>query len=57
MGEAFVAPVVVGLVIVVLVSLVVLSHFSDPDARGGADPGEDSDLDDLWSPDSPDPDR
>ena len=57
MGEAFVAPVVVGLVIVVLVSLVVLSHFSDPGARGGSDPREDGDLDDLWSPDSRDPDR
>ena len=57
MGEAFVAPVVIGLVIVVVVSLLVLSHFSDPHARGGSEPGEEGDLDDLWSPDSPDSDR
>ena len=50
MGEAFVAPVVVGLVIVVVVSLVVLSHFSDPDGRRGSEPGDDGDLDDLLDP-------
>jgi hypothetical protein len=46
-SEAFVAPVVVGLVIVVVVALMVLSHFSNPDTRNDHEPGADSDIDDL----------
>jgi hypothetical protein len=50
MSEAFVTPVVVGLVIVVVVALIVLSHFSDPHTRDDHDPGADSDIDDLLEP-------
>jgi hypothetical protein len=45
-----VTPVVVGLVLVVLVAMVVLSHFSDPTTRGDRQPGEDGDIDDLLEP-------
>lgn len=50
MGEAFVAPVVIGLVVVVVVALMVLSHFSNPDTRDDREPGADSDIDDLLEP-------
>ena len=50
MGEAFATPVVVGLVLVVVVALIVLSHFSDPRTRGDREPGEDGDFDDLLEP-------
>jgi hypothetical protein len=46
-GDAFVGPVVLGLVLVVLVALIVLSHFSNPDTRDDHEPGADSDIDDL----------
>ncbi len=43
-------PVVVGLVVVVAIALVVLSHFSDPGSRGGRGRDEDGDIDDLLEP-------
>ena len=43
-------PVVIGLVVVVVVALMVLSHFSDPDTRGDDDPQADGDIDDLFEP-------
>jgi hypothetical protein len=46
-GDAFITPVVVGLVIVVAIALMVLSHFSNPDTRDDHEPGADSDIDDL----------
>jgi hypothetical protein len=50
MGEAFVAPVVVGLVVVIVVALIVISHFSDPSTRDDREPGTDGDIDDLLDP-------
>ena len=49
MSEAIVTHVVVGLVIVIVIALMVLSHFSSPDSRDD-DPGADSDIDDLLEP-------
>ena len=50
MSEAFVTPVVVGLVIVVGIALIVLSHFSDPGSRRDREPDEGGDIDDLLEP-------
>ena len=50
MSEAFVTPVVVGLVIVVAIALIVLSHFSHPGSRGDRERDEGGDIDDLLEP-------
>lgn len=42
--------IVAGMILVLLVALVVLSHFSDPRSRDDDEPGDDGGIDDLLGP-------